>query len=151
MPVLSCRPRGDDPGVCCREEEDRIEKIDVFKELEACIEKLKKKYASDVRTLVVYLTEGYQGVGGVLVYRTLQDRYPDEYEELREITKAALVAEEPSDYEFVPESYTLDKSDPDIFVLRRKDGTFVAAFSASGISVQGLLDAVRQDEERRRG
>lgn len=95
------------------------------------------------------MTEGYGGVGGVLVYRTLQDRYPEEYKELRKIIRAALVAEGPADYEFVPTGYFLDKSDPDIFVLRRDDGTFVAVFSASGITVQGILDAVRDYERRR--
>jgi hypothetical protein len=31
--------------------------------------------------------------------------------------------------EGLPEHYYLDESDPDIVVLRRDDGTFVAAFS----------------------
>jgi hypothetical protein len=32
----------------------------------------------------------------------------------------------------LPPAYYLDESDPDIFVLRRQDGTVVAAFSAQG-------------------
>src|SRR5687768_4433310 len=31
-------------------------------------------------------------------------------------------------------NYYLDESDPDVFVLRRQGGAFVAAFSASGIT-----------------
>jgi hypothetical protein len=34
--------------------------------------------------------------------------------------------------EGLPEHYYLDESDPDIVVLRRDDGTFVAAFSVRG-------------------
>ncbi len=30
--------------------------------------------------------------------------------------------------------YYLDESDPDVVVLRRQDGSFVAAFSSSGIT-----------------
>lgn len=99
--------------------------------------------------IATFLLRGHQGVGGVLILRELAERHPQAYEELREIIRTALVAEDPSDYEFVPAGYTLDKSDPDVFVLRRDDGTFVAAFSATGISVQGLLDAVKEDERRR--
>jgi hypothetical protein len=32
----------------------------------------------------------------------------------------------------LPKHYDLDESDPDIVVVRRDDGTFVAAFSARG-------------------
>jgi hypothetical protein len=32
----------------------------------------------------------------------------------------------------LPFNYILDESDPDIVILRRQDGCFVAAFSASG-------------------
>ncbi len=119
-------------------------------ELEALVSRRVSKYSSDLRTLVVYLTQGHGGVGGVLVYRDLQERHPEEYEELKEITrKALLVAEDKEDY--LPEGYALDRSDPDVLVLKRDDekGTFVAAFSASGVSNQGILSAVKVDMERR--
>jgi hypothetical protein len=41
--------------------------------------------------------------------------------------------------------YYLDESDPDIVVLRRQDGTFVAAFSARGITREGILEAAKED------
>ncbi len=109
-----------------------------------------KKYESDLRVIATYLLKGYEGVGGVLIYRELQERHPEEYEELKEITrKALLVAEEPEDY--LPEGYVSDRSNPDLLVLKRdnEDKTFVAAFSASGVSFQGILDAIRWDRERR--
>lgn len=45
----------------------------------------------------------------------------------------------------LPTSYYLDESDPDILVLRREDGAFVAAFSASGATREGLVEAARED------
>jgi hypothetical protein len=42
-------------------------------------------------------------------------------------------------------SYYLDESDPDIVVLRRQDGAFVAAFSARGITKEGLVEAAEED------
>jgi hypothetical protein len=42
-------------------------------------------------------------------------------------------------------NYYLDDSDPDIFVLRREDGTFVAAFSAVGATREGLVEAAEED------
>jgi len=39
--------------------------------------------------------------------------------------------------------YYLDESAPDIPVLRRRDGTFVAAFSAQGASREGIVRAAR--------
>jgi hypothetical protein len=41
--------------------------------------------------------------------------------------------------------YYLDESDPDILVLRRQDGTFVAAFSAQGASREGIVEAAKED------
>ena len=41
--------------------------------------------------------------------------------------------------------YHLDDSDPDILVLRRQDGAFVAAFSASGVTREGIVEAARED------
>lgn len=44
-----------------------------------------------------------------------------------------------------PFRYYLDESDPDVAVLRRQDGTFVAAFSARGATREGILEAARED------
>ena len=41
--------------------------------------------------------------------------------------------------------YYLDESDPDIIVLRRQDGAFVAAFSARGATREGIVEAVKED------
>jgi hypothetical protein len=41
--------------------------------------------------------------------------------------------------------YHLDESDPDIVVLRRQDGTFVAAFSAYGVTREGIVQAAKED------
>jgi hypothetical protein len=42
--------------------------------------------------------------------------------------------------------YYLDESDPDIVVvLRRQDGSSVAAFSAIGARREGIVEAVRED------
>ena len=41
--------------------------------------------------------------------------------------------------------YHLDESDPDIAVLRREDGAFVAAFSARGATREGIVEAARED------
>jgi hypothetical protein len=42
-------------------------------------------------------------------------------------------------------NYYLDESDPDIVILRRQDGTFVAAFSARGATKEGILEASKED------
>ncbi len=42
-------------------------------------------------------------------------------------------------------NYYLDESDPDVFVLRRQGGAFVAAFSASGITKEGIAEAAKED------
>jgi hypothetical protein len=41
--------------------------------------------------------------------------------------------------------YYLDESDPDIVVLRRQDGAFVAAFSARGVTKEGITEAAKED------
>jgi hypothetical protein len=41
--------------------------------------------------------------------------------------------------------YYMDKSDPDIVVLRRQDGSFVAAFSARGATREGIVEAAKED------
>ena len=42
-------------------------------------------------------------------------------------------------------SFYLDESDPDLVVLRRQDGSFVAAFSSSSITKEGVVDAAKED------
>jgi hypothetical protein len=42
-------------------------------------------------------------------------------------------------------SYHLDESDPDIVILRRQDTSFVGAFSARGVTKEGLIDAIKKD------
>jgi hypothetical protein len=37
--------------------------------------------------------------------------------------------------------YYLDESDPDIVILCRQDSSFVAAFSASGATREGIVEA----------
>ena len=44
-----------------------------------------------------------------------------------------------------PLSFYLDESDPDLVVLRRQDASFVAAFSSSGITKEGVVDAAKED------
>ena len=46
--------------------------------------------------------------------------------------------------------YRLDESDPDVLVLRRRDGSFVAAFSACGATGEGILEAAKEDQPRQR-
>jgi hypothetical protein len=46
--------------------------------------------------------------------------------------------------------YHLDESDPDVVVLRRQDGAFVAAFSASGATKEAMEDYRALLEERTR-
>ena len=41
--------------------------------------------------------------------------------------------------------YHLDESDPDVVVLRRQDGSFVAAFSARGATKEGIVEAAKED------
>ena len=50
------------------------------------------------------------------------------------------------DEEMLPKfDYYLDKSDPDIVVVRRQDGSFVAAFSARGATREGIVEAAKED------
>jgi hypothetical protein len=41
--------------------------------------------------------------------------------------------------------YHLDESDPDVLVVRRQDGAFVAAFSATGATREGIVEAAKED------
>ena len=45
----------------------------------------------------------------------------------------------------LPFNYILDESDPDIVILRRQDGCFVAAFSARGATEEGIREAAIED------
>jgi hypothetical protein len=50
------------------------------------------------------------------------------------------------DEEMLPKfDYYLDESDPDIVELRRQDGSFVAAFSAQGVTKEGIVEAAKAD------
>ena len=49
------------------------------------------------------------------------------------------------DIPFPKFDYHLDESDPDVVVLRRQDGAFVAAFSARGATDSSIVDAARED------
>jgi hypothetical protein len=49
------------------------------------------------------------------------------------------------DIPFPKFDYHLDESDPDVVVLRRQDGSFVAAFSARGATEASIVDAARED------
>jgi hypothetical protein len=42
-------------------------------------------------------------------------------------------------------NYYLDESDPDIAILRRHDGSVVAAFSAEGATKEGIVEAASED------
>jgi len=41
--------------------------------------------------------------------------------------------------------YYIDESDPDVVVLRRQDGSFVAAFSARGATRESIVEAAKED------
>jgi hypothetical protein len=44
--------------------------------------------------------------------------------------------------------YFLDESDPDAVIVRRQDGSFVAAFSARGATREGIVEAAKEDYGR---
>jgi hypothetical protein len=58
-----------------------------------------------------------------------------------------MTSEEGSNEElqFPKFDYHLDESDPDILVLRRQDGSFVAAFSVRGVTEASIVEAARED------
>jgi hypothetical protein len=45
----------------------------------------------------------------------------------------------------LPFNHILDESDPDIVILRRRDGCFVAAFSARGATEEGIRGAAMEN------
>ena len=58
-------------------------------------------------------------------------------------------AKEGRKFRFPKFDYRLDESDPDIVVLRRQNGAFVAAFSARGVARgvtrEGIVEAAKED------
>jgi len=42
-------------------------------------------------------------------------------------------------------NYYLDEPDPDLVILRRQDDSFVAAFSAKGVTKEGIVEATKED------
>ena len=46
---------------------------------------------------------------------------------------------------FAKFDYYIDESDPDIVLLRRQDGAFAAAFSARGVTREGIREAAKED------
>jgi hypothetical protein len=49
---------------------------------------------------------------------------------------------------FAKFDYYLDESDPDIVILCRQDGSFVAAFSAIWATREGIAEAAEEDYGR---
>ena len=45
----------------------------------------------------------------------------------------------------LPRHYFIDESDPDAVILYRQDYAFVAAFSAKGVTKEGIVEAARED------
>lgn len=45
-----------------------------------------------------------------------------------------------------PLGYRLEESDPDVLILRRPDGAFVAAFSAKGATKESIRETVEDDQ-----
>jgi hypothetical protein len=54
-----------------------------------------------------------------------------------------------AELKFPATDYYLDQSDPDAVILRRQDGSFVAAFSARGATREGILEAAKEDRRKR--
>jgi hypothetical protein len=50
--------------------------------------------------------------------------------------------------EQLPLFYSLDESDPDIVILRRSSGGFVAAFSAQGATQRSFIEAAQEDYQQ---
>ena len=63
----------------------------------------------------------------------------------RRPTKRRHSGEGPPERKLPSFRYYLDESDPDIVVLRRQDGSFVAVFSARGVTREGIIEAAKED------
>jgi hypothetical protein len=57
-------------------------------------------------------------------------------------------AREMEELSFPKFDYYLEESDPDVVILRRQDGSFVAAFSARGATREGIVEAAKEDYGR---
>lgn len=55
----------------------------------------------------------------------------------------------PAPLKWLPPGYFLDRSDPEILILRRPHGSFAAAFSARGATREGIRQAAEEDAEHR--
>jgi hypothetical protein len=51
----------------------------------------------------------------------------------------------------LPLGYRLDRSDPEVLILRSPEGAAVARFSASGYSPKSIEQEAWEDHERRNG
>jgi hypothetical protein len=47
----------------------------------------------------------------------------------------------------LPPGYRLDRSDPDVWALRRPEGWVVAYFSAQGVNNEAIEQVAREDHE----
>jgi hypothetical protein len=47
----------------------------------------------------------------------------------------------------LPPGYRLDRSDPDVWALRRPEGWVVAYFSAQGVTNEAVVQAAWEDHE----
>ena len=45
----------------------------------------------------------------------------------------------------VPGNYFVDEADPDVVILRNRGGSFVAAFSAMGVTKESIAQAAEED------
>ena len=50
------------------------------------------------------------------------------------------------DLHFRSLEYYLDESDPDVVILRCQEGAFVAAFSARGVTREGIVEAAEENK-----
>jgi hypothetical protein len=66
----------------------------------------------------------------------------------RRPTRRRHSGKEPPERKLPSFKYYLDESDPDIVVLCRQDGSFVAAFSADGVTKEGITEAAKEDYKK---
>jgi hypothetical protein len=52
------------------------------------------------------------------------------------------------EFTFPSFEYYVDESDPDVVILRRQDGSNVAAFSARGVTNEGIIEAATEDRRK---
>ncbi len=61
---------------------------------------------------------------------------------------AKAKAREMKELRFPKCDYYLDESEPDVVILRRQDDSFVAAFSATGATIEGIVEAAKEDYQK---